>query len=538
VAVKKGIMGTGVSDSTVPGGASVGEQQRESHIASGLGGMRKKKNTGYGNVALAALFWSYFRSALAILITIPTAVILARLLTPTEFGIATAARFFAQMAAFLSSGGMGAALIRAKSVSDEHTQSVFAFNALVNVLAFAGVALASPWIGAFYGSDDVTRVMPFVALNFLVVGFFTVPQALLSRDLRYREMSTAGAMDQFVTSVSACTLAFAGFGYWSLVFSDLMGAIVKGSITSYYTRWRPRLRFSRAAFRELLSFGLGSYAARVLHHASLNLDNLVIGRFLGLSALGFYDKGFSVGNQLFRKLTVAGPNVSFRILAIIQDEPERFRRAYRKLILSVTLLGYPFFAMLIGIAYPLFAVAFGETWLPSVVPFQIICVVFMLKLTNQYASAAAQACGGIWWQIASQVATVVMIPAAVYMLTPWGITGAAVGVLFAQMVSWLLMQGVLRSLTPVTWRDIFQPQVPALLCSVGIVVLLAIARTLLARVQPDAPLWTALVVQGGLGGLFYVGFMWFARFPELRSLVDDTLSSISPKLTRLVRRTA
>src|SRR5688500_5538536 len=89
---QEGIRGTGVSDSAVPSGASVGEQQRESHIASGLGGMRKKKNTGYGNVALAALFWSYFRSALAILITIPTAVILARLLTPTEFGIATAAR--------------------------------------------------------------------------------------------------------------------------------------------------------------------------------------------------------------------------------------------------------------------------------------------------------------------------------------------------------------------------------------------------------------------------------------------------------------
>jgi O-antigen/teichoic acid export membrane protein len=207
-------------------------------------------------------------------------------------------------------------------------------------------------------------------------------------------------------------------------------------------------------------------------------------------------------------------------------------------MLSVTLLGYPFFAMLIGVAYPLFAVAFGQTWLPSVVPFQIICVVFMLKLTNQYASAAAQACGGIWWQIASQIATVVMIPLAVYTLTPWGITGAAVGVLVAQTIAWLLMHGVLRSMTPVEWRDIFQPQVPALLCSGGIVVLLAAARLLLARLQPDAPLWIALVVQGALGGLFYVGFMWFARFPELRSLVDDTLSSISPKLTRLVRRTA
>ena len=493
---------------------------------------------GFGKVALAALFWSYLRSILALLITVPTAVILARLLTPSEFGIAAAARFFAQLASYLSSGGLGAAIIRTNALRDEHLSSVFVFTTVVNLLAFLAVSLASPWIGAFYDSAEVAGVMPFVALNFLVVGSFTVPQALLSRDLRYREMSTAGTSDLFVSSAAACVLAWTGFGYWSLVISDVMGAVVKGSITSYYTRWRPRLHFSREAFRELASFGLGSYAARLLQHAAMNLDNLVIGRFLGLTALGFYDKGFAVGNQLFQKLTVAGPVVSFRILAIIQEDAERFRRAYRKMILSVTLLGYPFFAGLIAVAYPLFGVAFGDLWLPSVAPFQVICIAFMLKLTNQYASAAAQACGGIWWQVANQIVTVILIPVGVYLLTPWGIVGAAIGVLIAQVVSWVWMQRLLRSLTPITWRDIFAPQVPATICSVGLVALVGAVGALLDQAQPRLPLWNVLLVQTVTGALFYAAFMWFAPFPDVRTLINDTLSNVSPKLARALRRYA
>lgn len=496
---------------------------------------RARKSKSYGKVALAALFWSSFRSIIYTIVALPTTVILARLLSPADFGIAAAATFFSQLAARVSAAGMGAALIRVKDLREDHLSSVFVFNAAINLAAFAILALSAPAIGAFYGNAQVAAVLPFVALNFVIGSLFTVQQALLAREMRYRELAIGGTFELFASSVSSCVLAWWGYGYWSLILGGPIGEIAKGAVSSYYARWRPKLRFSREAFGELFSFGAGSYASSILGQVAMNADNIVIGRVLGITALGFYDKGFSAGNRLFRKLTAIGPSVSFRIFSIIQDDPERFRRAYRKIILSSTLIGYPTFAVLIAIAHPLFAVVFGRKWLPSVVPFQIICVAFMLKLSSVYVGAAAQARGWIWSQVWRQVVSVTLITIGAYALSPWGINGAAAGVLAATIVVWVLMQQLLRSATHLGWRDIVQPQIPAMACSVGLVALLEGVEAALVHFEPRLDGWIILGAQSAIGVLAYLGFLKFSGFHEVSSLVGDTLTSISPKLARFLR---
>jgi len=505
----------------------------------GVAPLRLKPNkSGYANVARAALFWTYLRSFIYTIAVIPTTVILARLLSPSDFGIAAAATFFGQLAARLSSAGMGVALIRVKSLRDEHISAVFLVTVVLNFIAFGTLLLAAPAIGTFYRSPDVARVMPWVGLNFLVAGVFTVPRALLSRDLRYKELSASGTVDMLVASSLACLLAWLGYGYWSLIVGELMGASANGLVTWHWSKWRPDVRFSRTAFNELFSFGVGSYAKKLIDHAAQNADNLVVGRVLGMSALGFYDKGFAAGQKLYSRLTVVGPSVSFRIFSIIQDEPERFRRAYRKVLLSTTLIGYPVFAGLAAVAHPLFLVAFGEKWLPSVLPFQILCIAFMLKLTNTYAGSASQARGWIWSQVWRHGVNVVCLVVGVYLLSPWGIVGAAVAVLASTILLWAMMQHLLRAATHFGWRDILEPQIPALLCSVGILVVAFAAALAVVRSLPDASPWAVLLAQVFACAAFYLGFLRFSGFKEVSMLVGETLAQVSPKLARLARVSA
>jgi O-antigen/teichoic acid export membrane protein len=500
--------------------------------------LKSNKHSGYGDVARAALFWTYLRSFIYTIVVVPSSVILARLLSPSDFGIAAAATFFGQLAARLSAAGMGVALIRVKSLRDEHISVVFLVTIVLNVVAFATLVLAAPVIGTFYRSPDVARVMPLVALNFVVAGVSTVPRALLSRDLRYKELSACGTIDMLVALSLACLLAWLGYGYWSLIVGELVGASANGLVTWHWAKWRPRVRFSRTAFRELFSFGLGSYAKRLLDHAAQNVDNLVVGRVLGISALGFYDKGFAVGQKLYNRMTVIGPGVSFRIFSIIQDEPERFRRGYRKVVLSTTLIGYPVFAGLAAVAHPLFLVAFGEKWLPSVLPFQILCTAFMLKLTNTYAGSASQARGWIWSQVWREGVNVACIVIGAYLLSPWGIVGAAVAVLASTILLWAMMQHLLRSATHFGWRDILEPQIPALLCSVGILVVSFGAALAIVRNFPDVSPWVVLLAQIFACAAFYLGFLRFSGFKEVSTLVGETLAQISPKLARLARVSA
>jgi O-antigen/teichoic acid export membrane protein len=252
-----------------------------------------------------------------------------------------------------------------------------------------------------------------------------------------------------------------------------------------------------------------------------------------VTSLGFYDKGFAAGNRLFNKLTVVGPSVSFRIFSIIQDEPERFRRGYRKVVLSTTLMGYPIFAALAAIAHPLFLVAFGQKWLPSVLPFQILCVAFMLKLTNTYAGSAAQARGWIWSQVWRHAVNVVCIAVGVFLLRPWGIVGAAVAVLAATVVLAAMMQHLLRSATHFGWGDILEPQLPAILCSAGVAIAALAAEFAVVRVDPAAPAWAILIAQSVCAGTFFLGFLRFSGFAEVTELVGETLGHISPRLARL-----
>ncbi|MBA3884186.1 MAG: lipopolysaccharide biosynthesis protein [Acidobacteria bacterium] len=493
------------------------------------------KKKSYSGTALAALFWTHSRRGIAALIALPTAVILARLLSPAEFGIAAAALFFGRLAARLSSLGMGSALIRTKVLRDDHLATVFVFSAAMGIVTYVVLVLSGGAIGRFYGNDAIGSTMPVVGLLFLIPSFFTVQQALLSRDLRYRELATSGTVEMLVTSVSACIMAWAGLGFWSLVLGGPLGEAAKGAFSAYYARWRPSVRWSRAAFRELLSFGFGSYTTTILVQLAGSIDNLVIGRVLGVTALGFYDKGYSVAHRLFNKLSAGGPTLSFRIFSIIEDEPERFRRAYRKVILASTLVGYPAFAVLVALAHPLFLVLFGEQWLPAVVPFQILCLAAPFNLTNGYASAAAQARGWVWSQAWRQVVVVALIASGVYAASPWGVTGAAAAVLGATVTGWVLMQHLLRSATHFTWSDILGPQVPALTCSIALVSLLTLGQRLLLQLWPALEPWQLLLVLGTAGCAAYLLFLRYSRFTEASSLVHETLTAVSPKLARFVR---
>jgi O-antigen/teichoic acid export membrane protein len=183
----------------------------------------------------------------------------------------------------------------------------------------------------------------------------------------------------------------------------------------------------------------------------------------------------------------------------------------------------------------LFLVAFGEKWLPSVVPFQIICLSLMIRLTNNYAAAAAQARGWIWSQVWRDAVGVVLIAASVYALSPWGINGAATAVLAASIIAWLLMQHLLRKATPLAWQDLYLPQVPAIACSALLAIVLEISRRLLASTLPGVDSWMLLVWQSILALVVYLVFLRFSGFGEVEALLNETLSSVSPQLKRLIR---
>ena len=493
---------------------------------------RSEKKSSYGKVAKVGVLWGFLREGGNSLLLLPTSMILARLLTPQEAGVAAAAGFFMQLCARVTQVGFGASLVRAKQITSAHVSTVFVVNLGIGALSWAALTALAPLTGSFLRSPDAAQLLPVAALGFLVMPFATVPTALMARDMRFSESATSDWIANITETTSAIVLAWNGFSFWSLIYGRLAGDSMRALLRIWMSGWRPSLHFSRAALNDMLSFSVGFYVKNILEFGVQNLDNLVVGRTLGMASLGLYDKAFQTAHKFTSKMNLSGPSVSFRIFSLIHEEPERFRKAYRKVMLSTTLLGYPLLSALIITAPQLILVLFGPKWVAATVPFQILCASNIFKLLNIYASSATQAKGQIWLEVKRQALFVTILVIAVSFMSRWGITGAAIGVMSATVTMTIMLQTLVKRLTGLSWRDMLEPQVPAVTCASGMIAVEALTLALVRGVSPTA---TPIVLMGACiatAAIYYLAFLLFVPFVEVRALVHETVVDMAPAVAR------
>jgi PST family polysaccharide transporter len=226
------------------------------------------------------------------------------------------------------------------------------------------------------------------------------------------------------------------------------------------------------------------------------------------------------------------PIVFLRIFTIIQDDADRFRRAYLKACLAATVIGFPAFAALIVIAPQLIEVLYGPQWLPAVLPFQILCVAGASRVTLAYASAAIQASGQIWSETWRHGIYMVLIVVGVSVLSMWGIVGVAMAVAIATGFMMVLMQGLVCRVTGLKWTEIVRMQVPALAVAVSLAVALLLTDLLVNFAVPSARPWQVLTAQVLVGAIVFPACILFGPFGSVRQLASETVTEFAPGLAK------
>lgn len=489
----------------------------------------------YGRIAKLGVIWSFVGRGLYEIVSIPASMVVARLLTPHEFGVVAAANFFIQIAQRLTNFGFNSALMQRQDLTEAHKSSVFLANLVMGFGMWALLALSAPWLGTVFHSEDVTTVLPIAGLTFAITSMGSVSAAMLGRDLRFRDNVLVDGLYAWLMSIISVWMAWRGWGLWSLIWSQVIASAITTAVRIVVSGWWPSFTFSWPSLKEMLSFGIGLHFKRLLDSAALNVDNLVVGRMLGLSPLGYYDKAFTMMNRAVTFLSSAAPAVSFRIFAIIQDDANRFRIAYRKVLLATTFSAYPVLGLLTAVAPDLFYVLFGPQWTMAVVPFQVLCVAGMLKTLNSLVSSAAQSVGQVWGEVRRQLFYLALIMIGAGLGSRWGLTGSSLGVLAATCVMTVLMHAFLQYVTKLSWRDLIEPQIPSVVCTVGLLVLLQLLRMTISA----EPMTLPGAVQYGmastvLAALYYLAFVRFSGFSEMRSVVDEIVMDLVPALGPLV----
>lgn len=303
--------------------------------------------------------------------------IMARLLTPEDYGtVGMLAIFIAVSQTFIDSG-FSSALIRKNDRTEEDFCTVFYFNIVIAIGCYALLFIASPWIADFFHIPLLSPILRVQSVALVLNSLMGVQVAKLTIDLNFKALAKRTVYASLISGVIGVMLAYAGWGVWALVAQTIVSSLINLVFIWIYCRWYPRLGFSKKSFHELWNFGSKLLASGLLHTVYSNLTPLIIGRYFSSKDLGVYSRGTHLAQYPAQMTNDVLGKVTFPILAKIQDDDEHLIHVYRKYICVSSMAIFFGCVLLAAIAKPLVLFLLTEKWESCIIYLQIFCFSIM-----------------------------------------------------------------------------------------------------------------------------------------------------------------
>jgi len=323
--------------------------------------------------------WTGTSRITGLLLQLGITALLARLLTPNDFGLLAMVVVFTNLVMVFHDFGLTAALIQRKGLTEAHLFSSFWMNVLTGLLlAFLLVVLA-PAIAYFYGEDRLTPIIMVLASTFFISSFGIVQTALFMTELNFKPLAIIEISAVAISGTAAVVFAFSGFGVWSLVWQRIISSLVMVIFLWNFSRWRPRIFFKWQRVKELLGFGLNFTGFNFVNYFARNLDNLLIGKFLGAGPLGFYNLAYWLLLFPLGNISSVIGRVMFPSLSAIQNDKSKVRYAYVKSTRYIATVTFPLMVGVLVLTPQFIRVIFGLQWERSIFLVQILALVGLVE---------------------------------------------------------------------------------------------------------------------------------------------------------------
>lgn len=415
---------------------------------------------------LSGFVWMFSGSMAGAVLQLIVTMILARLLSPADFGLLSAALIIIYFSEIFSSLGIGSALVQRKELEARHIDTGFTVNLALTAFLTILVFCVAPTISALYRIPELTNVLRLLALVFPIRGLGALSEALLKRTGRFRPLATIDFLSYIVGYVVVgIPLAWIGYGVWALVFATLSQAFLRTLFLFVYLPTTLRLRFDRLAFKELIGFGGGFTTTVLVNYFARQGDNFVVGRWLGAEALGFYGKAYSLMTLPTKEFSKIIDDVLFPVLAQVQEDRTKLAYAYQRGIGVISIIVVPASVFAIILAPELIRVVYGPQWEQAIRPFQILCLSMFFRSAYKMSDTVIKACGAVYRHTFVQVIYATCVIGGAIWAQKWGLVGVAATSAVAILIHYFLLARVSLNLTGVSWRTFLSWHRPALLLS-------------------------------------------------------------------------
>ena len=328
--------------------------------------------------ALHGLSWSFIDNFINKAITFVVGIILARLISPSEFGVIGYTTFFVVISSSFIDGGFGAALIRKKDCTLVDCSTVFYYNLAISVLFYILLFFLAPLAELFFDVPGFTSILRVAGLTLVIGALASVQGILLSKRIDFKTKTKISLYSNIPVGIITIIMAYNGFGVWALVWRVVLGQIITSALLWFFNDWRPIMVFSIKSFKELFGFGYKIALSSLLDSIYHNILYPIIGKNFSQATLGQYTRAENFVSIFSSTLTDNIQRVSFPVLSSIQDDQEKLKLGYRKMIKSTMLITFVCMLGLAAIAKPLVLILIGEQWLTCVAYLQLMCFAYML----------------------------------------------------------------------------------------------------------------------------------------------------------------
>lgn len=482
-----------------------------------MAGQSLKDKTVKGTV------WSGIDNVAQYVVSFVVGIILARLLSPDDYGLIGLTAIFSTISTALINGGFGTALIRKTDAIEDDYNTVFIVNLGMSILLYAILYLCAPLIASFFGRGELVALVRVTSLGLIIAALSMVQQVRLMKAIDFKSQTRISVTAVLISGALGIAMAFMGFGVWSLVFQQLTNTFFKTLLLWINNKWIPKLRFSIKSFKELFGFGWKLMVSWLLDSIWKELYQVIVGKFYSPATLGQYTRAKQFSQLFSSNLTTVVQRVTFPVLSNIQDDKARMISAYRRIIKTSMFITTVCMFSLGAVSEPLLYCLIGSKWHEAATYLPLICIAGSLYPLHAINLNMLQVQGR------SDLFLVLEIIKKIVGLAPLAV-GALVGIMPMLYVN--LITGVIAFFLNSYWTGKFLGysswmQIKDVLPSYTIAFLIAISVYFLKYLPFNN--WLILPIQLMVGGVVFWGLCRFSNMEEYNELKQILLSYIRKK---------
>jgi teichuronic acid exporter len=327
---------------------------------------------------ITGLSWSFVDNFTNLGIQFVFGIILARLLMPKDYGLIGMVTIFIAVSQSFIDSGFSQALIRKKDCRDEDYSTVFFFNLGIGILCYLLLFASAGVISNFFNEPKLFLLVRVLGINLIINAFGLIERTILTKRIDFKLQTKISVISSVVSGITGIFLAYYGWGVWSLVAQMLTKNLINSALLWLWNKWNLKVVFDIRSFKELFGFGSKLLVSGLIDSIYNNLYYLIIGKYFSAPELGYYTRAEQFKNPPSQNLTSIIQRVSYPVLSTIQDQPEKLKPAYKKLIKCTMFISFVSMIGMAAVAEPMIKTLIGDKWLSSIPYLQLLCFIGML----------------------------------------------------------------------------------------------------------------------------------------------------------------